>query len=127
MNAKQKPATLGAGFVSKGAAKPADATRPSEKFEPQNLSAPPTVIQPTVQESLRPVAEGAASQPTFNQQKSIEQMVKPSSNLGTKSLTVKVDGTTYVKLKEHGFKSGGKTNQDIFTEALAMYFEAYKI
>lgn len=47
--------------------------------------------------------------------------------MATKSLTVKVDLATYKKLKSHGVDAGGKTNQDIFTEALAMYFSAYKL
>lgn len=47
--------------------------------------------------------------------------------MATKSLTVKVDLETYDKLKHHGVSAGGKTNQDIFIEALAMYFKAYKL
>lgn len=47
--------------------------------------------------------------------------------MATKSLTVKVDVTTYGKLKAHGGALGGKTNQDIFIEALNLYFKKYGI
>ena len=46
--------------------------------------------------------------------------------LATKSMTVKIDEVSYKKLKTHGLNIG-KTSQDIFVEALAMYFKANKI
>ena len=46
--------------------------------------------------------------------------------LPTKSMTVKVDVVSYDKLKSHGL-SIGKTSQDIFIEALTMYFKVKNI
>ena len=44
----------------------------------------------------------------------------------TKSMTVKIDEVTYKKLKMHGLDSG-RSSQDIFVDALALYFKANKL
>lgn len=107
---KQKPATLGSSFVVKGAAKPVDATKPIEA---------PTAPSPAAaNEGVQDVQPPKTFIPT---------PVEVAQPMATKSLTVKVDLATYKKLKSHGVDAGGKTNQDIFTEALAMYFSAYKL
>lgn len=58
---------------------------------------------------------------------SVVQVQKESPKLlATKSMTVKIDEVSYKKLKTHGLHLG-KTSQDIFVEALAMYFKVHKI
>lgn len=47
-------------------------------------------------------------------------------NLPTKSMTVKIDEVSYKKLKTHGLHIG-KTSQDIFVAALALYFKVNKL
>jgi hypothetical protein len=113
---KAKSASLAAMFAAKGEAKPADATKPIEApaVAPvaQSASQPaPVADQPKVTETVRSApAVQAATMP-----------------MATKSLTVKVDVATYGKLKAHGGALGGKTNQDIFIEALGLYFKKYGI
>lgn len=107
---KQKPATLGSSFVAKGAAKPVDATKPIAE-----VVAPAISITEEKSQEVLPIK---VQPPT-----SIEAVVP----MATKSLTVKVNLATYKKLKSHGVDAGGKTNQDIFVEALAMYFKAYNL
>lgn len=46
--------------------------------------------------------------------------------LATKSMTVKIDEVSYKKLKGHGLNIG-KTSQDIFVAALALYFKEHRI
>ena len=41
-------------------------------------------------------------------------------------MTVKIDEVTYKKLKMHGVDSG-RSSQDIFVDALALYFKANKL
>lgn len=107
---KPKTASLAAMFASKGDAKPADATKPVE--------APAAVQMPSqatpVSEQVKPVEAAPVVQST-------------NLPLATKSLTVKVDVATYGKLKAHGGALGGKTNQDIFIEALGLYFSKHGI
>lgn len=118
---KAKSASLAAMFAAKGEAKPADATKPIEApaVAPvaQSTSQPEPVVEPPkVIETVRSVP--AVSAPA----------VHPTAMLmATKSLTVKVDVATYGKLKAHGGALGGKTNQDIFIEALELYFKKYGI
>lgn len=117
---KSKSASLAAMFVAKGDAKPADATKPIEaQAAPAQQGAPqpsPAVEQPKATEVVQsvPVATAPVGQPV-------------AMPMATKSLTVKVDFSTYGKLKAHGGAMGGKTNQDIFTEALKLYFKEYGI
>ena len=117
---KAKSASLAAMFAAKGEAKPADATKPIEApaAAPQQ-SAPqpaPAVEQPKTAEVVRPAQVAPAA------------VVQPAAlPMATKSLTVKVDVATYGKLKAHGGALGGKTNQDIFIEALDLYFKKYGI
>lgn len=127
MNAKQKPATLGAGFVSKGAAKPADATRAPEEVVDTGILAPRATepTQPAVEN--RSSAKLDTSSASSDQQLPAAKKQQVVNAVGTKSITVKVDGKTYDKLTTHGFNSGRKTNQAIFTEALGLYFEKYEI
>ena len=117
---KAKSASLAAMFAAKGEAKPADATKPIEApAVPVQQSTPqpaPAVEQPKASEVVRPDQVAPAS------------VVQPSAvPMATKSLTVKVDVATYGKLKAHGGALGGKTNQDIFIEALKLYFKEYGI
>lgn len=113
---KNKPASLAGVFAAKGTAKPADATKP---IDPQAVSPTAPLEQPTTStESVMqeaPVAVIPATPLVVNMP------------MATKSLTVKVDLATYTKLKAHGGALGGKTNQDIFVEALALYFKKYGI
>lgn len=117
---KAKSASLAAMFAAKGEAKPADATKPIEApAAPAQQSAPQSATaadQPKAAEVVRPaqVAPAAVVQPV-------------AMPMATKSLTVKVDVATYGKLKAHGGALGGKTNQDIFIEALGLYFKKYGI
>jgi hypothetical protein len=80
-----------------------------------------------------PQANSEATTPT---ETLIPSMPTPTQNppsdlqnveaMTTKSMTVKIDGVSYKKLKTHGLNLG-KTSQDIFVEALALYFKANKI
>ena len=54
------------------------------------------------------------------------EVTEPEQNLPTKSMTVKIDGVTYRKLKKHGVDIS-KTSQDIFVLALAMYFKEHNL
>jgi hypothetical protein len=89
-------------------AKPAEAeaTTPQHQQPESKPKAEKNDTMPAAQSPVTEVAQGAAM---------------------AKSITVKVDGLTYRKLKQHGLDMGNKTNQDIFTEALALYFKAHKI
>jgi hypothetical protein len=103
-----KAATLGATIVSKGQAKPIAYAAAMPETQSVEVLSPLAAIEPQQnQEAEKPVANGM--------------------QLATKSITVKVDLATYKKLKTHGLDARNKTNQDIFTEALALYFKAYKI
>jgi len=113
---KTKPASLAGVFAAKGAAKPADATRPID---------PPVaaVMPPAIPAQQPKIAEQVTQAPAAT----IDIPQPANIPMATKSLTVKVDLTTYTKLKAHGGAQGGKTNQDIFVEALALYFKKYGI
>lgn len=117
---KTKPASLAGVFAAKGAAKPADATKPIDPPVASQVAvvSPPAVLseQPKTADQVTPVPADA-----------IEMPQPANMPMATKSLTVKVDLTTYTKLKAHGGAQGGKTNQDIFVEALALYFKKYGI
>ena len=112
---KNKPASLAGVFAAKGTAKPADATKP---IDPQAASLTAPLEQPTSTESVMQEAPVAVIPTT---------PLVVNMPMATKSLTVKVDLATYTKLKAHGGALGGKTNQDIFVEALALYFNKYGI
>ena len=112
---KNKPASLAGVFAAKGTAKPADATKP---IDPQAASPTAPLEQPTSVESVAQEAPAAVIPTT---------PLVVNMPMATKSLTVKVDLATYTKLKAHGGALGGKTNQDIFVEALALYFKKYGI
>lgn len=116
---KAKSASLATMFAAKGEAKPADATKPIEAPaapSPQSAPQPAAVEQPKTAEVVRPAQVVPAT------------VVQPAAMpMATKSLTVKVDVATYGKLKAHGGALGGKTNQDIFIEALGLYFKKYGI
>jgi hypothetical protein len=133
---KNKPASLGLNFVSKGAAKPADATKPAVppvEAAPEAKAKPQAPAEPVVASVVVPAAVVAPTPPTVApvvpSVSAVPAQVPQEaySAVATKSLTVKVDLPTYTKLKTHGLAAGGKTNQDIFTEALTMYFKAYGI
>lgn len=107
-------------FAAKGEAKPADATKPIE--------APSTPSQQNAPQVLSVVEHSKASEVVRPAQVAPATVVQPAAMpMATKSLTVKVDVTTYGKLKAHGGALGGKTNQDIFIEALNLYFKKYGI
>lgn len=135
MTSKAKPATLGAGLIVKGGARPSDATasvagvatavtppqygaaagstRPSEAVAPPPQVAP-TPATPALQPANRddvPATDGVAADDGMG---------------GTKAMTVKVSGVVYNKLKMHGFQNG-KTSQAIFQEALQLYFKKYGV
>ena len=112
---KNKPASLAGVFAAKGTAKPADATKP---LDPQAASPTAPLEQPPSVESVAQAAPAAVIPTT---------PLVVNMPMATKSLTVKVDLATYTKLKAHGGALGGKTNQDIFVEALALYFKKYGI
>lgn len=113
---KKPPARLGASFVQKGEAKPigtADPPKPSPEQtalipeEPTQLIPEETPVSPIPKTEAKPLPSQAVPLPT-------------------KSLTVKVDLPTYTKLKTHGAQVG-KTNQEIFIEALFLYFKKHGI
>lgn len=111
---KSKPASLALAFAAKGQAKPVDATKPvNPPVETQKTVEPQTMK--TSPKQPNPVEPEVAFAPVAN------------IPMATKSLTVKVDLATYTKLKAHGGAQGGKTNQDIFVEALGLYFQKYGI
>lgn len=117
---KTKPASLVGVFAAKGAAKPADATKP---IDPPVASPSAAVLLPAI-----PTEQAiSADQMTQVPAAVIEMPSLSNMPMATKSLTVKVDVTTYGKLKAHGGALGGKTNQDIFIEALGLYFKKYGI
>lgn len=118
---KTKPASLVGVFAAKGAAKPADATKPIDPpVASPSAAAVPLPAIPTEQAI-------PADQMTQISAAVIEMPSQSNMPMATKSLTVKVDVTTYGKLKAHGGALGGKTNQDIFIEALGLYFKKYGI
>lgn len=116
---KTKPASLAGVFAAKGAAKPADATRPID-----SPVAPVAAVMPPAIPAQQPKP---AEQLTQAPAATIDMPQPANMPMATKSLTVKVDLTTYTKLKAHGGAQGGKTNQDIFVEALTLYFKKYGI
>lgn len=106
---KRPPARLGASFVQKGEAKPIGTADPPKPSPEQTALIPQeeTPISPTPKTESEPLPSQAVPLPT-------------------KSLTVKVDLPTYTKLKTHGAQMG-KTNQEIFIEALFLYFKKHSI
>lgn len=119
---KAKPASLALAFAAKGQARPVDATKPVIP-----AAAPQTATEPLAAASSPQPPRPAEKEPTMAP--AVTNPVPPAANLpmATKSLTVKVDLATYTKLKAHGGAQGGKTNQDIFVEALGLYFQKYGI
>lgn len=107
--------------MSKGAARPADATQ-TPSPDPTALPDTPDVRAPESGNradvaSYAPVQQSPAEQVIF-------QRRRPQVVLATKALTVKVNVPVYKVIKNHG-TNVGKSNQDIFTEALAMYMQVY--
>ena len=118
---KAKPASLALAFAAKGQARPVDATKPViATVAPQAATEPVAASTP---QPPKPVEKETTMAPA------VPDPVPPAANLpmAIKSLTVKVDLATYTKLKAHGGAQGGKTNQDIFVEALGLYFQKYGI
>jgi hypothetical protein len=116
---KSKPASLALAFAAKGQARPVDATKPV-------IPAATATESPAAASTPQP-PKPVEKEPTMAP--AVPDPVPPAANLpmATKSLTVKVDLATYTKLKAHGGAQGGKTNQDIFVEALGLYFQKYGI
>lgn len=107
-------------FAAKGEARPADATKPIE--------APAAPTQQSAPQLSSAVEQPKAAEVVLPPQVAPTAVVQPAAMpMATKSLTVKVDVATYGKLKAHGGALGGKTNQDIFIEALGLYFKKYGI
>jgi hypothetical protein len=122
---KAKPASLlGSSTIkipSKGEASISVAT--PVVAEVQGAKPVETVAPQSQQPESRPKAEKPDQMPAA--QPPVAEVSQGATM--AKSITVKVDGLTYKKLKQHGLDMGNKTNQDIFTEALALYFKAHKI
>ena len=114
---KTKPASLAVAFAAKGAAKPVDATKPVAA----------AVDSPNTKQESSTASSKPADAISETSQNSVSTVPPQNIPMATKSLTVKVDLTTYIKLKAHGGAQGGKTNQDIFVEALELYFQKYNI
>ena len=126
---KAKPAPLGASLIVKGGARPVEPnlTTPESVSPAQTVVAQPPVekvesvsIAPVVTKS--PVPEKDA--PVATRTKRDEMLMAAIGP--TKSMTVKIDEITYKKLKMHGVDSG-RSSQDIFVDALGLYFKANKL
>lgn len=124
---KSRPAPLAATLITKGSARPAteSVAVPLPAAEGVPLSQATTMQLPAadpeghVEKSPEPKAVAVASHTKRN-------VVAPVIIGPTKSMTVKIDEVTYKKLKMHGVDSG-RSSQDIFVEALALYFNANKL
>lgn len=128
---KSKPAPLGASLITKGSARPttestvvppppADAVPLSQA---ETMQLPVAELQDPVDKSkeAKVVAARVASAPRVKRDDEAPVIIGP-----TKSMTVKIDEVTYKKLKIHGVDSG-RSSQDIFVDALALYFKANKL
>ena len=113
---KAKPAPLGASLIVKGGARPVEPNFTT----PESVSpAQKVVAQPPVEK-----VESVSIAPVATTTKRDEM---PTAAIGpTKSMTVKIDEITYKKLKMHGVDSG-RSSQDIFVDALGLYFKANKL
>jgi hypothetical protein len=113
---KSKASPLGANIVTvqKGAAAPL----------PQEITADSQI--PKIATSI-PVDEPALPETPATVTQSAALVIEPAALLAMKNISVKVDIVTYKKLKRHGGDMDGKTNQAIFTEALALYFVKHNI
>ena len=128
---KSKPAPLGASLISKGSARPAIdlVAPPLPKADSVPLSQAKTMQRPAADAQIQ-IDESPESKATAipvppvsrsKREEAMRVVAGPS-----KSMTVKIDELTYKKLKIHGVDSG-RSGQDIFVEALAMYFTANKL
>lgn len=128
---KSKPAPLGASLITKGSARPAteSTVAPLPGAEAMPLSQAGTLQLPVdelqarveVPAEVKRVVSAAVPAPRAKREDVVSVTVGP-----TKSMTVKIDEITYKKLKMHGVDSG-RSSQDIFVEALALYFKANKL
>jgi hypothetical protein len=129
---KSKPAPLGAALITtKGSARPTmEATAvppPAANAVPlsqaETMQLPVAELQDPVDKSkeAKVVAVRVAPAPRVKRDDELPVIVGP-----TKSMTVKIDEVTYKKLKMHGVDSG-RSSQDIFVDALALYFKANKL
>jgi hypothetical protein len=112
--------------------KPASLLGSSTIKIPSKGEASISVATPVVAEAAVPQSQQPESRPKAEKHDQMPATQPPVAEVSqgatmAKSITVKVDGLTYKKLKQHGLDMGNKTNQDIFTEALALYFKAHKI
>jgi hypothetical protein len=114
---KSQPAPLSAVIVRKGQATPIS-----------GVSSMPTASPAPSGPALEAREDKiTASKPTISEREESKSMAeRPFVPLPTKSMTVKVDIESYKKLKTHGMNVG-KTSQDIFVEALALYFKTKKL
>lgn len=135
MTSKAKPATLGAGLIVKGGARPSDATAPvagvATAVTPPQDGAAAGLTRPSEPAALppqvAPTPPTPAPQPANRDDMPVTDGVAADDGMGgTKAMTVKVSGVVYNKLKMHGFQHG-KTSQAIFQEALQLYFKKYGV
>ena len=126
---KAKPAPLGASLIVKGGARPVE----PNFITPESVSpAQKVVAQPLVEQvesaSIAPVVTKAPvpekDAPVATRTKRDEMLMAAIGP--TKSMTVKIDEITYKKLKMHGVDSG-RSSQDIFVDALGLYFKTNKL
>ena len=128
---KSRPAPLGASLITKGSARPATESTavPPPAADAVPLSQAVTMQLPVVElqdpvdtsKETKVVAAAIAPAPRVKRDDVAPVIVGP-----TKSMTVKIDEVTYKKLKMHGVDSG-RSSQDIFVDALALYFKANKL
>ena len=127
---KSKPAPLGASLITKGSARPATE---STAVPPPNAGTVPLSQAVTMQLPVAEVEELADKAgepkvvvPSNPVPRAKREDVLPVTIGPTKSMTVKIDEVTYKKLKMHGVDSG-RSSQDIFVDALALYFKVNKL
>jgi hypothetical protein len=128
---KSKPAPLAASLITKGSARPAVESaviqQPAADSVPLSqavtMQFPVAALQDPVDKSkeTKVVTAPVAPSPRARRDDEAPVIVGP-----TKSMTVKIDEVTYKKLKMHGVDSG-RSSQDIFVDALALYFKANKL
>jgi cytoskeletal protein RodZ len=103
---------------------------PAEKALIAAVAKPVNVVNPSVvspQMDHVPIEEKPASERTMSDTTNAQSSTGAALQfVATKSMTVKIDAISYKKLKNHGTDIG-KTSQDIFVQALAMYFKANKL
>lgn len=128
---KSKPSPLGASLITKGSARPATESTaippPAADAAPRSqavtMQLPVAELQARVDEPTEAKGVVAAAAPAPRAKR---EDVVPVTGGPTKSMTVKIDEVTYKKLKMHGVDSG-RSSQDIFVAALALYFKANKL